>query len=126
MQQIQRFLPTEYNLQPSISSKDILKAHPQQNLLEEHHLISKDQPSAKVAEQDCLIPNGISRSLYLQNSQSGVFKLQNSQSGASRFQNFQSEVANKIKDIDLQCGRLNKIKRRWTFSVGGWIKSKED
>ncbi|PNX65475.1 hypothetical protein L195_g062619, partial [Trifolium pratense] len=31
------------------------------------------------------------------------------------FQNFQSEVANKIKEIDLQCGRLNKIKRRWTF-----------
>ncbi|CAJ2643304.1 unnamed protein product [Trifolium pratense] len=39
---------------------------------EEHHLISKDQPSAKVAEQDYLIPGGISRSPYLQSSRSGV------------------------------------------------------
>ncbi|PNX60813.1 hypothetical protein L195_g060366, partial [Trifolium pratense] len=51
---------------------DILKAHPQQNLLEEHHLISKDQPSAKMAEQDYLTPGGISRSTYLQSSRSGV------------------------------------------------------
>ncbi|CAJ2669535.1 unnamed protein product [Trifolium pratense] len=124
MQQIQRFLPTEYNLQPSISSKDILKVHPQQNLLEEHHLISKDQPSAKVAEQDYLIPSGISRSPYLQSSQSRVsncktlkaeypfaklskrstkveklskrsIHLQSFQSGVSRVQNFQSKVENK-------------------------------